>query len=100
MQYTQDDTIKWLTANGITLRQLMEYPISYLQAQKTAHHLLKHHQALLTANEVTLLTTFNFQIRHRNLMKKITIKQIYTILNLGTKINRQLFKQQKALHQR
>ena len=63
-------------------------------------HLLKHHQALLTADEITLLTTFNFQMRHRNLMKKITIKQIYTILNLGTKINRQLFKQQKALHQR
>ena len=100
MQYTQDDTIKWLTANGITLRQLMEYPISYLQAQKTAHHLLKHHQALLTADQFTLLTTFNFQIRHSNLMKKITIKQIYNILNLGTKINRQLFKQQKALHQR
>lgn len=100
MQYTQDDTIKWLTANGITLRQLMEYPISYLQAQKTAHHLLKYHQALLTADEITLLTTFNFQMRHRNLMKKITIKQIYSILNLGTKINRQLFKQQKAFQQR
>ena len=100
MQYTQDNTIKWLTANGITLRQLMEYPISYLQAQKTAHHLLKHHQALLTADEITLLTTFNFQMRHRNLMKKITIKQIYSILNIGTKINRQLFKQQKAFQQR
>ena len=100
MQYTQDNTIKWLKANGITLRQLMEYPISYLQAQKTAHHLLKYHQALLTADQFTLLTTFNFQMRHRNLMQKITIKQIYSILNLGTKINRQLFKQQKALHQR
>ena len=100
MQYTQDDTIKWLTANGITLRQLMEYPISYLQAQKTAHHLLKHHQALLTADQFTLLTTFNFQMKHANLMKKITIKQIYSTLKLGTKINRQLFKQQKALHQR
>ena len=100
MQYTQDNTIKWLTANGITLRHLMEYPISYLQAQKTAHHLLKHHQALLTADEITLLTTFNFQMRHRNLMKKITIKQIYSILNIGTKINRQLFKQQKAFQQR
>ena len=100
MQYTQDNTIKWLTANGITLRQLMEYPISYLQAQKKAHHLLKHHQALLTADEITLLTTFNFQMRHRNLMKKITIKQIYSILNIGTKINRQLFKQQKAFQQR
>ena len=90
-------TDTWLKSNGLNPNTFCDTPLNLVQAQKTAHNLLKHHSASLTADETKLLKTFLFQLRQKCLIKKVLIANLYRVMNLGTKINRQVFKQHQAL---
>jgi hypothetical protein len=100
MKATDIQTDKWLKSNGLNPNNFCDTPLNLVQAQKTAHNLLKHHSELLAADETKLLKTFLFQLRQKCLIKKVLIANLYRVMNLGTKINRQVFKQHKALKKR
>lgn len=100
MKATDIQTDKWLKSNGLNPSTFCDTPLNLVQAQKTAHNLLKHHGELLTADEKKLLKTFLFQLRQKCLIKKVLIANLYRVMNLGTKINRQVFKQHQALKKR
>ncbi len=100
MKATDIQTDKWLKSNGLNPNTFCDTPLNLVQAQKTAHNLLKHHSKLLTVDESKLLKTFLFQLRQKCLIKKVLIANLYRVMNLGTKINRQLFKQHQALKKR
>jgi hypothetical protein len=100
MKNADIQTDKWLKSNGLNSNTFCDTPLNLAQAQKTAYNLLKHHSELLTVNESQLLKTFLFQLRQKCLIKKVLIANLYRVMNLGTKINREVFKQHQALKKR
>jgi len=91
-------TADWLRDNGITVCVFNTADDKLLQAQKTAHTLLTQHTNLLTADQIQTLTTFTKRMAHKNTRTKLTPKSAYPILNISTKINRQLFQQYRQLN--
>lgn len=91
-------TADWLRDMGITVRMFNTADEKLLQAQKTAHTLLTQHTNLLTADQIQTLQAFTKRMAHTNTRTKLTPKSAYPILNISTKINRQLFKQYRQLN--
>ena len=91
-------TADWLRDNGITVGVFNTADDKLLQAQKTAHTLLTQNTNLLTADQIQTLSTFTKRMAHKNTRTKLTPKSAYPILNISTKINRQLFRQYKKLN--
>ena len=91
-------TADWLRDNGITVCVFNTADDKLLQAQKTAHTLLTQHTNLLTADQIQTLRTFTKSMAHKNTRTKLTPKSAYPILNISTKINRQLFQQYRQLN--
>ena len=91
-------TADWLRDNGITVGVFNTADNKLLQAQKTAHTLLTQHTNLLTADQIGTLTTFTKRMAHKNTRAKLTAKSAYLVLNISTKINRQLFHQYKQIN--
>jgi adenine-specific DNA methylase len=91
-------TADWLRDNGITVRVFSTADDKLLKAQKTAHTLLTQHTNLLTADQIQTLRTFTKRMAHKNTRTKLTPKSAYPILNISTKINRQIFQQYRQLN--
>jgi len=91
-------TADWLRDNGITVRVFNTADDKLLQAQKTAHTLLTQHTNLLTADQIQTLQAFTKRMAHTNTRTKLTPKSAYPVLNISTKINRQLFQQYRKLN--
>jgi hypothetical protein len=91
-------TADWLRDNGITVRVFNTADDKLLQAQKTAHTLLTQHTTLLTADQIQTLSTFTKRMAHKNTRTKLTAKSAYHVLNISTKIKRQLFQQYRQLN--
>ena len=91
-------TADWLRDNGVTVRMFNTADDKLLQAQKTAHTLLTQHTNLLTADQITTLKSFTKRMAHKNTRTKLTTKSAYPVLNISTKINRQLFQQYKQIN--
>ena len=87
----------WLKANGITNRLFNEAQVFQLQAYKTATNILKHNVALLKNTEYEQLTSYCKAMLNSKQRRSITTRNTYQILNIGTRINRQLFKQYKKI---
>ena len=97
-----EDTIKsndWLLANGFNTDSCFAADLKLLQAQKQAHTLLKHHIELLTLEQETTLRNFQHMMTRKNTRKKLQPKAAIPVLNISSKINRQLFKQHRKLTQ-
>ena len=96
MNNTQDKLIKqWAADIGSNAKRVFADNIELVQATRIATNLLKHDAKLLEQNQVHTLQTFlqAAQSKDRN---KITQGQCFKIMNIGTKINRKLFKKVKA----
>ena len=91
-------TADWLRDMGITVRVFNTADDKLLQAQKTAHTLLTQHTKLLTADQIQTLTNFTKRMKSKHTRAKLTAKSAYPILNISTKINRQLFQQYKQVN--
>ncbi len=87
----------WLKENGITNRLFMEVQVFQLQAYKTATNILKHNVELLKNNEYELLTSYCKKMLNSKQRNSITKSNTYQILNIGTRINRQLFRQYRKI---
>jgi hypothetical protein len=95
MKNAETITQNWIRANGMQVSTFNSTPIKLLQAQKTAHTLLTKHQKLLTTEQTKTLRNFKRRVGNTKLCTKLKPEAAYPILNIATKINRQLFKQYK-----
>jgi hypothetical protein len=96
MNNTQDKLIKqWAADMGSNAKRVFADNIDLIHATRIATNLLKHDAKLLEQNQVHTLQNFlqTAQSKDRN---KITQGQCFKIMNIGTQINRKLFKQVKA----
>jgi acetylornithine/succinyldiaminopimelate/putrescine aminotransferase len=92
-------TADWLRDNGISVKTFGTTHIRLLQAQQQAHALLTHHSNLLTQSQRTTLEQFQHEMAHKNTRIKLKPTAANPILNISSKINRQLFKQHRHLAQ-
>ena len=87
----------WLKENGITNRLFNEAQVFQLQAYKTATNILKHNVELLKNGEYEQLTSYCKAILNSRQRNSLTKSNTYEILNISTRINRQLFKQYRKI---
>ena len=86
-------TDAWLKAEGITAYTFAHIDVALLQAQRIAHNCLKHHAPLLTQAETETLTKFIKAISKKKTRRRIKASRTHHVMNIGNRINRQLFKQ-------
>jgi hypothetical protein len=87
----------WLKENGITNKLFNETQVFQLQAYKTATNILRHNVELLKTNEYEQLTSYCKRMLNSRQRNSITTRNTYQILNIGTRINRQLFRQYRKI---
>ena len=90
-------TSDWLRDNGIALKVFNTTHVKLLQAQQTAHALLTQSITLLTTSQIKTLKAFQRKMANKKARDKLKPEAAYPILNINTKINRQLFKLNKQL---
>ena len=95
-EYKADkQTAEWLKENGMDEKSFTVIDLPFLQAQQVAFALMKYHAALLNEEQTDLLTNYLEDIKHKAERKAVTKTRVYKVLNLGKKINRQVFKAYK-----
>ena len=92
------NTNYWLKQNGLKPELLTALDIELLQAQKIAHNLLKYHASLLGHNQAETLNNFLNAMSFGSKRKKITKRTCYRVMNIGTEVNRKVFKQHRQLN--
>jgi hypothetical protein len=90
-------TEKWIKDTGLNVRAFNQLPVLLLQAQQVAHTLLTQHLNLLTTEQIKTLRAFQRKVVNKKIRTKLKPATAYPILNISTKINRQLFKQHRQL---
>ncbi len=98
MRDKQAETIsnEWLTSNGITQKQFNTAEIWQLQAQKTAHNLLKNKADLLTEEQIQKLMSFCQLMFNSKQRTNITKRMTYEVMNIGAKVRRKGFMANKS----
>lgn len=89
------DADAWLSSNGINPETLSDVHIKLLQAQQQAHLLLKNHMHLLNDQQRRTLEKFKLIMANKRTRQKLKPAAAYPVLNISSKINRQLFKHYK-----
>ena len=90
-------TEKWLKSTGFNTATFNKLNPKLLQAQQTAHTLLTQHINLLTTEQIKIIRNFKRKVRNTQLCAKLKPEAAYQVLNIGTKINRQLFRAHKKI---
>ena len=93
-------TDTWLADVGISAGSFNTTPIRLLQAQQQAHVLLTQHSELLTNRQRHTLSWFEQQMQQKRTRERITTAAINAVLNISSKINRQLFRQHRQVQRR
>jgi hypothetical protein len=93
--HSHKNTQAWLGKHSITEAVFDSSSIDLLRAQITAKNILRSYPHLITAQHAALLLVFCEDFAHAQQRKHITQHQILQVLNIGSKLRRQLFKQQK-----
>ena len=91
----QADT--WIKQQGLDTGTFATTKLQLLQAQQTAHTLLTAHKHLLNQKQIQTLKAFQQKTNNKRTSKKLNPKTAYQVLNIGAKINRQLFRAYKQL---
>ena len=91
----QADT--WIKQQGLNTGTFGTTNLQLLQAQRTAHTLLTAHKHLLNQKQIQTLKKFQQKINNKRISTKLKLCAAYQVLNIGTKINRQLFRAYKQL---
>jgi hypothetical protein len=89
----------WIKKEGLDVQSFVQIHVQLLQAQRQAHALLTHHAYLLSDDQVHVLENFLQQMAHKNTRSRLKPQAAHPILNISSKINRQLFKQHRSLTQ-
>ena len=98
-QHLKDEQLanNWLIDNGITQTLFNKVQVFQLQAYKAATNILKHNFELLTDKEKDLLINYCAAMLNSRQRNSITKRNTYQILNISTRINRQLFRQYRKI---
>ena len=88
---------KWIGTCGLNVQSFNTTPIKLLQAQKSARELLTQYPQLLTQHQITTLKSFNKLMVCKRTRAQLKPQHAYPVLNISTKINRQLFKLNKQI---
>jgi hypothetical protein len=88
---------RWLASQGLSASSFQSTPVRLLQAQRQAHVLLEQHGALLSQEQREKLETYQKRMADRKSRSRLKPKAANEIMNIATKINRQLFKQHREL---
>ena len=91
----QADT--WIKQQGLNTSTFGTTNLQLLQAQQTAHTLLTAHKHLLNQKQIQTLKKFQQKKSNKRTSTKLNPKTAYKVINIGAKINRQLFKAYKQL---
>ena len=95
--YTAEkQTANWLKQNGMNESSFIAMDVLFVQAQQIAHNLIKHHAALLNETQITLLNGYLIKASNKAKRNALTSNQAYAVMNLGKRINRQIFKAYKS----
>jgi hypothetical protein len=89
----------WIKKEGLDVQSFVQTHVQLLQAQRQAHALLSHHSHLLSCDQVHVLEKFQQQMAKMRTRIKLKPSAAIPVLNISTKINRQLFKQYRQLTQ-
>jgi len=84
-------TDKWLSSNGIDTNTFSSTHVKLLQAQQQAHLILNEHQHLLTKEQRRTLENFKTIMANKRERSRLKPSAAFPILNIASKINRQLF---------
>ena len=90
-------TADWLRDNGIAVNSFTNTHVKLLQAQQSAHTILTQHKDLLTTYQIKALKAFQRKMANKKTREQLKPEHAFPILNISTKINRQLFKLNKQL---
>lgn len=85
----------WMKENGFNAGTFGNTHIELLQAQKIAQALITNNASLLTQSQTKIIENFQQKMTSSKLRSKLKPSAAYPILNINTKINRQLFKQHR-----
>ena len=89
---------EWLAENGLCAKQLLNTELAVQQAQRIAYNLITHHHQLLTTQQITQLNQYIKAASYYNSRMRIQPQATYEIMNIGSCINRKLFKQNRQLN--
>ena len=93
---SQQNSQAWLGKHNITEAAFTSSSTDLLRAQITAQNTLRSYPHMISAQQRALLLVFCEDFAHAQQRKHITQHQIHQVLNIGSKLRRQLFKQQKS----
>ncbi len=88
---------EWLAENGLCAKQLLNTELAVQQAQRIAYNLITHHHQLLTTQQITQLNQYIKAASYYNSRIRIQRQTTHKIMNIGSSINRKLFKQNRKL---
>lgn len=88
---------EWLAENGLCAKQLLRTELEIQQAQICAYNLIKHHADHLTFSQVTYLNKFLKAASYYNTRIRLQKHHAHKVMNIGSKINRKVFKQNRQL---
>jgi hypothetical protein len=91
------ETNEWLWKEGFNESTFNSTHIKLLQAQQQAHALLTYHSNLITTSQAATLRHFQHLMANKNTRIKLKPSAANPVLNISSKINRQLFKQHRQL---
>jgi hypothetical protein len=85
----------WLEEQGLDTASFASTHTRLLQAQQQAHRLLTQHRRLLTSEQLFQLEHFVRQMSNKRTRSRLKPSAATPILHTGTKVNRQIFKQNR-----
>jgi hypothetical protein len=88
---------EWLAENGLCAKQLLRTELEIQQAQICAYNLIQHHADHLTVSQVTYLNKYLKAAIYYNTRIRLQKHHAYKVMNIGSKINRKVFKQNRQL---
>lgn len=91
----EKQTTAWLKDNGLNDQYLGRLTEAQLRALQICHHLLTTQLVSLTMEQRRQLKTYRRTLRNEKARHTITQGHTFTVLNLGKKLNRQLFTRHK-----
>ena len=95
-QQAVNDTLTandWLHEHGLDANTFGTTPTKLLQAQHQAHTLMKHHSNLLSKSQLRTIEHFQKLMAHKRTRERLSPNAAFAVLNISSKINRQLFRQ-------
>ena len=91
-------TDDWIQAQGLSTATFSTTPLRLLQAQHQAQQLITHHGNLLNSSQRQALTQFISSMANPKTQRRLNASQANPVLNIASKINRQLFRQHRQLN--